>query len=348
MSAKDKIRVTGRLGLVVAALLLAGCRRAPEVTTEPTVVVPADDQVAAAVQQTVAAIAVAQTVAALTENGQPPPADTPVAAVATAATTGEELPTPEVIPPPTTTGETAPAALCTVVGGVNLRAGPGTAYDPPLAGLAANTALAPLAFSPVGYPLGQWLQVSVTGTNLIGWVSAGSQWVTCNVDMLALPSPAVIPPTPQPAVPPTAAPTTPIASAPPDIDNEPPGGSFPTDHVFGEVIVDPIFLYRMDVRDLNIGDFEGAGVDFVEFSITGDGVNYFRNEQNAGFCVFGGGEPTCNPWPTDDQGRYTWGEGGPLVQTGDFFASITVSAENEDPTFGTSWNWNFPFRVTLP
>ena len=147
-------------------------------------------------------------------------------------------------------------------------------------------------------------------------------------------------------MPPTA--TRPLASTPPDIDNDAPGGSFPKDNVLGNVIVNPTFLFRMDVRDLTFGSHEGAGINFVEFSITGDGVDYFRREGTAGYCVFGGGEPTCNPWPTDDQGRYTWGEGGPLVQNVEYFASITVDAQRDDPEFGNSWNWNFPFRVTLP
>ncbi len=171
----------------------------------------------------------------------------------------------------------------------------------------------------------------------------------CNIDPATMPPPGFIPPTPLPpptAVPPTA--TRPVASAPPDIDNDAPGGSFPRDNVLGEVIVNPTFLFRMDVRDLTFGSHEGAGTNFAEFSITGNGVDYFRREGTAGYCVFGGGEPTCNPWPTDDLGRYTWGEGGPLVENGEYFASITVNAQRDDPEFGNSWNWNFPFRVTLP
>ena len=43
--------------------------------------------------------------------------------------------------------------------------------------------------------------------------------------------------------------------------------------VLGEVIVNPTFLFRMDVRDLTFGNHEGAGINFAEFSITGDGVD---------------------------------------------------------------------------
>ena len=342
-------------GALMIVLLLGACH-GPNEAAEPTAA-PGTDLVATSVRQTVEAIAVAQTVAAIT--GETPP-------VQLTPTEGAANPPPTAAAPsPAGAGESTAPGRCAVVSSVNLRSGPGTAYDPPLANLGANTALRPLAFSAVGFPLGQWLQVQVEATGLVGWVSAGPQWITCDADVSALPPAAVIPPTPQlqaaapspttvlatiapsPTVPvPTA--TRPLAAAPPDIDDVPPGGSFPTDHVAAAVIKDPNFLYRMDVRDLNVGDFEGAGIAFVEFSITGDGVDYYRKEENAGFCVFGGGEPTCNPWPTDELGRFTWGQGGPLVQSGQFFASFTVTAENEDPNFGTVWNWNFPFAVTLP
>ena len=343
--------------ILAVALLLAGCG-GNEGAEEPTIAAPptaaGGDAVATSVQQTVAAIAVAQTVAALTSPQ-------PTLDAATAAATAIEPPPTEAATPttaaaapsptaaPITASPTAAAGLCRVIGGVNLRPGPGVVYNPPLASLGPDTQLTPLAYVPVGYPQGPWLLAQVQPTGQLGWVSALPQYLACDSDPALLPPPDVIPPTPVPpptAVPPT--PTRPLASAPPDIDNDAPGGNFPSDNVLGEVIVNPTFLFRMDVRDLTFGNHEGAGINFAEFSITGDGVDYFRREGTAGYCVFGGGEPTCNPWPTDDQGRYTWGEGGPLVQNGEYFASITVDAQRDDPEFGNSWNWNFPFRVTLP
>jgi hypothetical protein len=330
------------------SMLLAACG-GQQAAEEPTVAVvqptaAGGDAVGTSVQQTVAAIAVAQTVAALTTGQAPAPAATPTAAaVDSSPPTEAAAPTtaPAASPPPA-------AAVCRVIGGVNVRPGPGIVYEPVLVALGADIEMIPLAFVPVGLPQGPWLQVQVPATGDVGWVSALPQYVQCNVDPATLPLPGVIPPTPPPptAVPPTA--TRPLASAPPDIDNDAPGGSFPSNNVFGEVIVNPTFLFRMDVRDLDFGNHEGAGINFAEFSITGDGVDYFRREGTAGYCVFGGGEPTCNPWPTDDLGRYTWGEGGPLVENGEYFASITVDAQRNDPEFGNSWNWNFPFRVTLP
>lgn len=166
--------------------------------------------------------------------------------------------------------------------------------------------------------------------------------------------PTAVPPTavPPTVAPPTAAPPTATATRailPPNVENDAPGGSFPEDGtVFFNVIVDPTFLFRMDVRVLSVGDFEGAGIDSVAFSISGNGVDYFREERNAGFCVFGGGEPICNPWPRNELGQLTWGDGGPVVQSGEYFVNMGVTADQPDDVFNGNWNWNFNFRVTVP
>lgn len=321
--------------------LLVACGGGGGEAAEPTVGVVVDDPVATSVRQTVVALSVVQTVAALTSP--PPDTTTPPTPtlVPTATAASETLPSPTTADAPTTQ-----ASVCTVVNGVYLRSGPGTVYDPPIGLAGVNAQLIPLALSPIGYPLGQWVLVQVAGTDQVAWISAGPQWIECNIDLTTLPPAESIPPTPAPLASPTPTPTPLIAR--PDIDNNAPGGSFPTGHVLGEVIVDPTFLFRMDVRDLNVGEFEGAGIESVEFSITGNGVDYFRRESTAGFCVFGGGEPTCNPWPVNGQGQFTWGEGGPVVQSGNYFASINVTADEPDPDFGNVWNWNFDFQVTVP
>jgi hypothetical protein len=337
------------LALAGLWLLLVACGGEGD-PAEPTIGVVSEDPVATSVQQTVVAISVAQTVAALTSppSGETAPPTPTLAPTATGAPTASEpTPAPESLPSPTTAvPPTSQASVCIVINGVYLRSGPGTIYDPPVGLAGVDAQLIPLALSPIGYPLGQWVLVQVAGTDQVAWVSAGPQWIECNIDLASLPPAESIPPTPVPLASPTATATTFIAR--PNIDNDAPGGSFPTGHVLGEVIVDPTFLFRMDVRDLNVGNFEGAGVESVEFSVTGNGVDYFRRESTAGFCVFGGGEPTCNPWPVNSQGQFIWGEGGPVVQSGDYFASITVTSEEPDPDFGNVWNWNFDFRVTVP
>ena len=79
---------------------------------------------------------------------------------------------------------------------LRLRSGPGTIYDPPLASLPAGTELKPLAYSAVGFPDGQWVQVQVVGTGEEGWV-AREFLSGCNVDVTGLGS-APFPPTPTP------------------------------------------------------------------------------------------------------------------------------------------------------
>lgn len=166
----------------------------------------------------------------------------------------------------------------------------------------------------------------------------------------ARPTAAILPTDTNP--PPTAAPTA-AGQGPPDIDNDAPGGSFPQDGtVFFDIIVDPTFLFRMDVRvrESTGVDFgpEGTGIESVEFFIFGNEVDYQHKEQTSGFCVFGGGEPACNPWPRNHDGQYTWGVGGPVVEGGDYFVNMVVTAEQEDPDFGGVWNWNFDFALTFP
>ncbi len=180
---------------------------------------------------------------------------------------------------------------------------------------------------------------------------------TAQPTAVVLPSPTLAPPLPTSTAVPTVAPPTiapPTATptkAPPNIQNDAPGGSFPEDgSVFFNIIVDPSFLFRMDVRDLvpDLGNFEGVGIESVGFSISGNGIDYFREERQAGFCVFGGGEPGCNPWPVNEHGQYTRGEGGPVVQSGDYFVNMAVTAHDTSDEFGGNWNWNFNFTVTVP
>lgn len=341
------------LMVILGVLLLAACGGSGTDNPEPTN--SANEQITHSVQQTVAAISVAQTVAAITGDQTTP------ASVPTADTT-QPLPTPVVLASATTpvidqTQLTSqpptpppPTAACTVVQDVNLRPGPGTVYEPAIVSMRVNTQLMPLAFSPTGFPQGPWLYAQLTGTGQVGWVSAGSQYILCNIDLNSLPLATNLPPTPQPAASPTPSATaTKAGPLPPNVDNDAPGGSFPEDGtVKFNIIVDPNFLFRMDVRDLTVGDFEGAGIESVGFSISGNGVDYFREERTAGFCVFGGGEPTCRPWPTNELGQFTWGEGGPVVQSGEYFINMAVKANREDEAFGGFWNWNFNFRLTFP
>lgn len=298
---------------------------------------------------------VALTVAAISANG------TDVADLSTPTAVAD---TPATNPPAATPiPEQANTPSCTTLSGLNVRSGPGLVYDPPIAAVGINTTLQPIGFVADGFPGGTWLQVNVVGANLTGWVSADPQFIQCNVDYASLPV-AAAPPTPNlptlspPTATATAQPTaTTIARVPPDLGNVAVGGeNFPADHVIGEVIVNPTFLIRMAVRDSKFfgteGDRDGAGIDHVEFNVAdADGFPvYDHAEETAAFCIFGGGEPTCNPWPTNAAGQYTWGEGGPIVQSGNYQFNVNVfsKAPEADFDFGGVWNWNFNMSVSIP
>lgn len=334
--------------LALPAWLLLAC--SAESTPEP-------DRVATRVaeERAVAATLTAEALASL-----------PTAAASPAA------PATATVPPPATpagaaqpTATPVPVARCTVVAnGLNLRPGPGTVFQPPLAALPAGAELSPIAFTPTGFPDGQWLEVQAGGQT--GWVSAGSQFVSCNIDPATLPAPAAIPPTPTPAptntpvpAPPSPTPTRPLfAVVPVDGDDgntnlrgsQPgnegrniiipgiPPGSVGDPVVFGDRIV-----FRIEVFDsARGGQRDGDGIQNVEFNILQDGDPvYERTEQTPAYCVFGGGEPDCEVWDFS-RNNFRWPNGQP-AQSGPHRAEIVIR-----PQYGGSaqWNWNFNIELS--
>lgn len=245
--------------------------------------------------------------------------------------------------------ETAVPPVCRVLQDLNLRTGPGLSYDPPIRALPADTMLTPLVFSSTGFPGGQWVQGRDESSGEIGWVSAGTQFVDCNLDLTTLPAAEDIPPTPTSPPPPTPSPVpaTAVAAVPPRVVNNAPGGTA-ADYANGELIVDDSFLFRLRIADTRFGPEDGAGIDHVEFTITtlaGETV-YFNRENVAAYCIFRGGEPDCNPWPERD-GRFYWGADGAEMQPGEHHARIL--AYPTEPAFdGEVWNWDFDFTLSLP
>jgi hypothetical protein len=240
--------------------------------------------------------------------------------------------------------EVATSGTCTTRQALNLRQGPGTSYNPPLRALPTGTVLDALAFSPIGFPGGQWVFVRDSTTGDEGWVSAGEAFVRCTVNVDDLPVSEEFPPTP--AVSSTATPAQ-LAVAPPRITNSAPGGTT-ADYVISEVLVNDSFLFRIAVADTRFGDYDGAGISHVDYFIsTSQGQTvYSRREESAAYCVFSGGDPNCNPWPFEG-GQFRWGVGGQAVEEGDYHVTILVTPQ--DPAFeGEVWNWDFDFTVALP
>jgi hypothetical protein len=245
--------------------------------------------------------------------------------------------TPTVTPPsastqaqaqPTISPTTGP--LCTVRTNLNLRSGPGTAYRPPLTSLATGTELTPVGFNAVGVPGGPWVQVRVVNQELTGWVSAGEQFVACNIDLSTLAQVAVDPPTPP---------------GPPRLADSAPEGSFPEEWVW-ELDFNSTYLLRFKVYDETTGTTgDGDGIGEVTFEVIDPNgeVVLQRTERTAAFCIFGGGEPNCNSWIIEDS-FYKWQTGGPAAISGDYRVNVLVQSV-DGLLFG---NWRMTVNMQFP
>ncbi len=245
--------------------------------------------------------------------------------------------TPEATVLPEVTNITG--ASCTVQQDLNLRSGPGTAYNPPIAILKAGTKLVPSGYNSQGVPSGLWVQVQVEGTSQTGWVSAGIQYVSCNLELASLPAVAV-PPPPKPA--------------PPKIGTGVVDGNG-ISYFRSSMEFDPEYFFRMyvfrsdDPDEQFSANKDGRNIASVEFTVTsldGDVIYYDHIENNAGYCIFGGGEPDCSPWIYEN-GQYRWAIGGDPVQPGNYQLTITVNS-NDDQVGVWFWDSKNPVSITLP
>ena len=275
---------------------------------------------------------------------------------------GSVQPTPIVItatPPvstetPIAATETAPAsasatlsitltasnsASCTVLQDLNVRSGPGTAYNPPLAVLEEGTEFVPIGFDPQGVPGGPWVQTQVEGISQPGWVSAGSQFISCNLDFASLPS-VEVPPPPK-GVPPR------VGTGAVDGDG--------IDNFRFSFDYNPDYFVRMyvfrsdDENEVFSADKDGRGIISVEFIVNSlnqanevGAEHYRRTEVNPGYCIFAGGEPDCNPWIFEN-GEYRWNAGGDAVEEGNYLLTVIGTAED-----GEVGNWLIDITIDLP
>lgn len=365
-------------GFWLLAVVLAGCGSSgPEVNVQATVdaavaaTAVAQTRLQATIDAAVAATQVARPAATSSDEAAvvetatleapPPAATTPVPA---------DTPVPTALPTAARRTDTpAPAApACQVVAAaLNLRRGPGAVFDPPLRTLARGAALTPLSFVSRGFPSGQWIEVQVAGGPR-GWVSAGAQFVSCNISLASLPAGSA-PPTPT-ARPATATPTRVAVTLPPPpatptrvpslavlpVD----GGCSETPNIRnnrnvkgGCNIVLPGFdpsetgnpmvfrdriVFQAEVFDTNVGWTDGAGIDSVKFKIFGPNSEdvHERTERTPGYCVFGGGEPDCTVWRFSEH-NYQW-PGGAALQRGSHSVEITIRPKSGD---AVTWFWSF-------
>jgi hypothetical protein len=251
-----------------------------------------------------------------------PPSETPTPdAPAVPSDTPPPADTPAPPPPTATTGP-----QCTVLQRLNFRKGPGTAFNPPIDVLDKAAVVTPVGFSANGFPSGSWVQ-AVDAAGRTGWVSAGTQFISCNVDVNSLPAVAVEPPP---------------APRPPSVSNSQPQGTF--DGFEYELIFSSRSLLRIALRATGTSN-DGDGVKQVKFIVQDKDGNpvYEKTEGKAAFCIFGGDDPSCNPWPVN-QYQLTWGEGGPAAVNGTY--KVRIEAEGVDE-FGSDIFGNWRFEVTL-
>jgi hypothetical protein len=302
-------RITLLIGMILLSLVISACNGGAAPEPEATAG-GSNDAVAESVSQTIVAIAVAETVDALTDSG--------VAATPEPPDTTNDLPATE--PAPTTGGSndavaesvSQTIAAIAVAETVDAQANSGVAATPEPPDTTNDLPATETAPTPT--------QAPPDTTNVL------------------------------PSVTPSPTPTQ-IVRQPPNVANDIPGGQCErTDNISTRVQEDPNFLYRVYALDNRVGTNDGDGIVGVRFTIFNDsGQVYFREERTAGYCIFGGGEPDCNVWPSDEQGVFTWGAGGPIVYPGVYGVFIEVEAESADPaTESNVCNWNFDMTVTLP
>ena len=130
----------------------------------------------------------------------------------------------------------------------------------------------------------------------------------------------------------------------PAVSNLPAQGPVGGDIDFG-VVMSSQYLMRIKAKKHGTST-DGDGIDHVLFIVNknlGDNV-YSRTEKTAKYCIFGGGEPDCNPWPVTN-GRYTWGAGGPAIVSGNYQVIIRIALKG-DPT--NESQWTFGITIKLP
>lgn len=227
---------------------------------------------------------------------------------------------------------------CTILQDLNLRFGPGTAYRPPIRALPGSSTVTPLGFAPQGIPGGTWAYVEDPATGQKGWVSAGSQFISCNVELAALPSVEFGTPPPPPL--PKSTQTS-----------NPDGNGFCVDQpseyqcvgVFSERS-----LFQFQIFKNGIEQGENDGVEPVSFTVSrissADPSNkvlvYEKIENQKPYCVFGGNGP-CNAWIIED-GIYKWSSGGTPLEPGEYEMEVNATVNGE------SSRWAVNFTLTLP
>jgi hypothetical protein len=102
-------------------------------------------------------------------------------------------------------------------------------------------------------------------------------------------------------------------------------------------------VFQVEVFDASVGSKDGDGIKDVKITIRdGDKVVHERTEEQAGYCVFGGGEPDCNVWVFADY-DYKWPGGDPIINYRTYNVDMVIT-----PQQGEVANWRWSFMIELP
>jgi hypothetical protein len=252
-------------------------------------------------------------------------------------------PTLEQFTPTTTVAqeETAipsPAQSCSVLQDLNLRYGPGTAYNPRIRVLPVNSSVTPLGYAPNGIPGGSWAYVQDSASLDKGWVNAGPQYISCNMEVASLPLEPF---------------GTPLPPSLPDTSQASPGpGTCGQGGVVSENGID-VYDCAVDFSSNSLLQFKiikngeeigkAGGVQNVNFSVTQNGNTvYNHTEGNAPYCIFGG-DSICNSWALEDY-IYKWEAGGSVVEQKKYTVSITPTLDD----LSVNLFWSADITLTLP
>ncbi len=94
-----------------------------------------------------------------------------------------------------------------------------------------------------------------------------------------------------------------------------------------DTAVTQAMVFQVEAFDPQVGGYDGAGIDRVEMAIL-DGrgqVVHQQTERRSGYCAFGGGDPDCNVWDFQAQGR-RWPNGS-SIQAGSYVLQATAFAQ---------------------
>ncbi len=243
--------------------------------------------------------------------------------------------TAEVVEAATAAG---PESICNVlIEGLNLRTGPSRAYRPAIRGLPANSVVTPLGFVPKGLVDGSWAYVLDPASQDKGWISAGPQFISCNIDLATLPPVAYD--KPQAYVPSTSQVSPgPGTCGQGEIVSEITGDVYDCTVVFSDGF--PVqFIILKNGQEAGKAD----GVQNVTFSASqNDNTIYNITENNEAYCVFGGTAP-CPLWILEDY-FYKWGAGGVVLESGVYTLSIVGTLDDSS----INLFWSADITVTLP